>query len=72
MIEHNCEKKILNSKLLSINQNYSKFYVYFALGFKIRNHLKKILIPFIKGFPKRTRGCPNSPKILALILLNFL
>ncbi len=70
MIDHNSERTILNSKLLSINENYSKFYVYFALGFKIRNHLQEI--PFIKGFPKIPRGCPNSPKILALILLNFL
>jgi hypothetical protein len=70
MIEHNCEKTILNSKLLSIDENNSKFDVYFALGFKIRNHLQEI--PFIKGFPKIPRGCPNFPKILDLILLNFL
>jgi hypothetical protein len=45
------KKTILISKLLSTNENYSKVYVYFALGFKIRNHLLEI--PFIKGFPKK-------------------
>jgi hypothetical protein len=70
MIELNCVPIIVNFKIISNARNDSKFNISTTLGLKLKKSCPRI--PTHQVHSNNTKSLPNFPKILVLILLNFL
>jgi hypothetical protein len=70
MIELNCVPIILNLKIISNDIIDSKFNISTSLGLKLKKSRPRN--PTHQVHSNNTKSLPGLPKILVLILLNFL
>lgn len=70
IIELNCVPIILNFKIISNDRNDSKFNISTTLGLKLKKSRPRN--PTHQVHSNNIKSLPNLPKILVLILLNFL